>query len=100
MGRSTGHRDITEILLKAALNTIQTINQLFLSPAPEQEEVIYQRLGPGYSVLDPATVNSHNASLEMFRALAETIEKTLSESMDQVHSCFVFKSFTEQSGGF
>ncbi|XP_053384067.1 deubiquitinating protein VCPIP1-like [Mercenaria mercenaria] len=47
-------------------------------------DVAYQRLGPGYSVIDQTASNSENSNLEMFRALAEHIEKTLSsEDMDK-----------------
>lgn len=45
----------------------------------------YQRLGPGYSVIDQSsTSNNANSSLEMFKALADHIEKTLTENMEQV----------------
>ncbi|KAL4225382.1 Deubiquitinating protein [Mactra antiquata] len=45
----------------------------------------YQRLGPGYSVIDQSSTNMENANLDMFRALAEHIEKTLADntSMNQ-----------------
>lgn len=43
----------------------------------------YQRLGPGYSVLDPVTANTTNSNVEMFRALAESIEKTLTEDTEE-----------------
>ena len=44
----------------------------------------YQRLGPGFSVLDPVAANTTNSNVEMFRALAESIEKTLSEDVEEV----------------
>ena len=45
----------------------------------------YQRLGPGFSVLDPVAANTTNSNVEMFRALAESIEKTLSEDVEEVY---------------
>ena len=44
-----------------------------------------QRLGPGFSVLDPLTSNTTNSNVEMFRALAESIEKTLTEDIEEVN---------------
>ncbi|XP_060561991.1 deubiquitinating protein VCPIP1-like isoform X2 [Ruditapes philippinarum] len=50
----------------------------------ESSGVSYQRLGPGYSVIDQSASNSDNTNLEMFRALAEHIEKTLaSDDVDK-----------------
>ena len=43
----------------------------------------YQRLGPGFSVLDPEVTNTTNSNIEMFRALAESIEKTLAEDIEE-----------------
>ena len=41
-----------------------------------------QRLGPGFSVIDPVSSNTTNSHVEMFRALAESIEKTLWEDQE------------------
>lgn len=45
----------------------------------KKEQTHYHRIGPGYSVIDHSAANSNNANLEMFRALAEHIEKTLAD---------------------
>ncbi|WAR01801.1 VCIP1-like protein [Mya arenaria] len=43
----------------------------------------YQRLAPGYSVIDPDRTKEDNSNIEMFRSLAEHIEKTLAENMEE-----------------
>jgi len=56
----------------------------------------YQRLGPGYSVIDQSKTNADNANIEMFRSLAEHIEKALTEN-DEMVRMFDVKYFTISS---
>lgn len=49
---------------------------------------MYHRLGPGYSVIDQAEVNDANRNLEMFRALSEHIERTLSQVAEEMEEVY------------
>ncbi|KAH3870693.1 hypothetical protein DPMN_033884 [Dreissena polymorpha] len=49
-----------------------------------KEEVLYHRLGPGYSVIDHSEMNDANRNLEMFRALSEHIERTLTQVTEEM----------------
>ncbi|KAL3842550.1 hypothetical protein ACJMK2_020546 [Sinanodonta woodiana] len=53
-----------------------------LHKSAQISDVVYQRLGPAYSVIDQQTSNEINHNLEMFRALAESIEKTLKDTIE------------------
>ncbi|KAK3576161.1 hypothetical protein CHS0354_039827 [Potamilus streckersoni] len=50
--------------------------------APKISEVVYQRLGPAYSVIDQQSSNETNHNLEVFQALVVSIEKTLKDTME------------------
>jgi hypothetical protein len=44
----------------------------------------YQRIGPGYSVINPSDVNLTNQSIQAFKDLAESIEKTMNEDISKI----------------
>lgn len=44
----------------------------------------YQRIGPGYSVINPSTVNQTNQSIQQFKDLAENIERTMHEDISKI----------------
>lgn len=44
----------------------------------------YQRIGPGYSIINPSDVNLTNQSIQEFKDLAESIEKTMNEDISKI----------------
>jgi hypothetical protein len=47
-------------------------------------DVGYQKLGPGYSVINPENVNQSNENLQLFKDLAENIEQTMNEEIAEI----------------
>ena len=44
----------------------------------------YQRLGPGYSIIDHNAMNRANENARLFKDLAESIEKTIQEDIAEI----------------
>lgn len=53
-------------------------------PSAGKPGIRYQKLGPGYSVIDPEIVNQSNQSLQLFKDLAENIEQTMNEEIAEI----------------
>lgn len=45
---------------------------------------VYQKLGPGYSVINSDTDNQSNQNLQMFKDLAQNIEQTMNEEIASI----------------
>ena len=53
-------------------------------PQAQTPDVGYQKLGPGYSVINPENVNQSNENLQLFKDLAENIEQTMNEEIAEI----------------